>query len=183
MTREELLTEYLKDKFKYLIEDNEGNIINITKKVKEALCAGFEADRPKWHNVAKKALPNNCRYVWTNVGAGYYDGDCWRDAFGKLQGVIAWCEPNFDEVEERMTDEELAEKYADSYNIMNKDLSPKSPRHIVKEAFLNGLKVGETMQVEQIKDISDERLELILYRLKDLGVIKSWYYNGTYHAC
>lgn len=34
-----------------------------------------------------------------------------------------------------------------------------------------------------IKDASDKKLEPILYKLKDLGIIKSWYYNGTYHAC
>ena len=38
-----------------------------------------------------------------------------------------------------MTDEEkLAEEYADNYNIMNEDLSPKSPRHIVLEVFKDG---------------------------------------------
>lgn len=34
-----------------------------------------------------------------------------------------------------------------------------------------------------IKSNNDERLEPILQRLKDLGVIKSWYYNGSYHTC
>lgn len=33
-----------------------------------------------------------------------------------------------------------------------------------------------------IKDNADENIAPILCRLKDLGVIKSWYYNGTYHA-
>jgi hypothetical protein len=42
-----------------------------------------------------------------------------------------------------MTDEEMAEEYADNYDIMNKDLSPKSPRHIVTEVFLAGLKAGK----------------------------------------
>lgn len=27
----------------------------------------------EWYKVADGDLPNNCRYVWTNVGAGYYD--------------------------------------------------------------------------------------------------------------
>ena len=34
-----------------------------------------------------------------------------------------------------------------------------------------------------INDTSDKRLEPILKKLKDLGVIKSWYYNGSYHGC
>lgn len=33
-----------------------------------------------------------------------------------------------------------------------------------------------------IKDNNDKRLEPILRMLKDLGVISSWYYNGSYHA-
>lgn len=41
-----------------------------------------------------------------------------------------------------MTDEEMAEEYADKYNIMNEDLSPKSPRHIVLECFLAGFKAS-----------------------------------------
>ena len=53
----------------------------------------------EWHKVADGDLPDNCRYVWTNVGAGYHDSSdhCWRDDFGRLQGVIAWCEPKFEE--------------------------------------------------------------------------------------
>ena len=51
----------------------------------------------KWHKVADGDLPNNYYYVWTNIGAGYYDDDGWWDAFGRLQGVIVWCEPKFEE--------------------------------------------------------------------------------------
>lgn len=55
----------------------------------------------KWHKVADGDLPKNTRYVWTNVGPSYYDDDkdcpCWRDEFGRTQGVIAWCEPKFEE--------------------------------------------------------------------------------------
>ena len=53
----------------------------------------------KWHKVADGDLPKDARYVWTNVGAGYYDSSdhCWRDDFGRLQNVIAWCEPKFEE--------------------------------------------------------------------------------------
>ena len=53
-----------------------------------------------WHDLRKDPndLPNDYRYVWTNVGAGYYDDDDgWLDDFGRLLGVIAWCEPEFEE--------------------------------------------------------------------------------------
>lgn len=67
----------------------------------EIICnenAELKSGAIKWHKVADSDLPNDYRYVWTNVGAGYYDGDDgWRDDFGRLQGVIAWCEPKFEE--------------------------------------------------------------------------------------
>ena len=50
-----------------------------------------------WHKAADGDFPDNCRYVWTNVGAGYHDDDGWWDDFGRLQNVIAWCEPKFEE--------------------------------------------------------------------------------------
>ena len=52
-----------------------------------------------WHNVQQDPtdLPNNCRYVWTNVGAGYHDDYGWWDSYGELKGVAAWCEPEFKE--------------------------------------------------------------------------------------
>ena len=52
----------------------------------------------EWHYVKDGDLPKDARYVWTNVGAGYYDSSdhCWRDDFGRLQNVIAWCEPKFE---------------------------------------------------------------------------------------
>ena len=52
-----------------------------------------------WHKAADGDLPDDYRYVWTNAGAGYYDhrDNCWRDEFGRLRGVIAWCEPKFEE--------------------------------------------------------------------------------------
>ena len=51
----------------------------------------------EWHKVADGDLPNDYRYVWTNVGAGYHDDDGWWDDCGRLQNVIAWCEPKFEE--------------------------------------------------------------------------------------
>ena len=67
----------------------------------EIICkenAELKGEVVKWHKVADGDLPNNYRYVWTNVGAGYYDDDDgWMDDFGRLLGVIAWCEPEFEE--------------------------------------------------------------------------------------
>ena len=67
----------------------------------EIICkenAELKGEVVKWHKVADGDLPNNYRYVWTNVGAGYYDdNDGWMDDFGRLLGVIAWCEPEFEE--------------------------------------------------------------------------------------
>lgn len=64
-----------------------------------AYMQGAERYKPKWHKVADGDLPKNTRYVWTNIGPSYYDDDrdcpCWRDEFGRTQGVIAWCEPKF----------------------------------------------------------------------------------------
>lgn len=59
--------------------------------------AGARENQLKWHKVADGDLPKDVRYVWTNVGAGYHDGDGWWDDFGRLQNVIAWCEPKFEE--------------------------------------------------------------------------------------
>ena len=53
--------------------------------------------KDEWHYVKDGDLPDNLGYVWTNVGAGYHDDDGWWDAFGRLQGVIAWCEPRYKE--------------------------------------------------------------------------------------
>ena len=69
-------------------------------KFKQAYLAGAELGYNKaneWHKVADGDLPNDYRYVWTNVGAGYHDDDGWWDDCGRLQNVIAWCEPKFEE--------------------------------------------------------------------------------------
>lgn len=62
-----------------------------------AYMQGAERYKPTWHKVADGDLPNNYRYVWTNEGAGYYDGDGWWDDSSRLQNVIAWCEPEYEE--------------------------------------------------------------------------------------
>ena len=53
----------------------------------------------KWHLLADGDTPKDSRYVWTNVGPSYYDhtDHCWRDEYGRTRGVIAWCEPKFEE--------------------------------------------------------------------------------------
>ena len=69
-------------------------------KFKQAYLAGAEFGYNKaneWHKVADGDLPNDYCYVWTNVGAGYHDDDGWWDDCGRLQNVIAWCEPKFEE--------------------------------------------------------------------------------------
>ena len=73
---------------------------NDSKALKQAYLASAELGYNKaneWHKVADGDLPDNCRYVWTNVGAGYHDDDGWWDDCGRLQNVIAWCEPKFEE--------------------------------------------------------------------------------------
>ena len=64
-----------------------------------AYMQGAERYKTKWHNLQKDPndVPNDNRYVWTNVGAGYHDNDGWWNDFGRLQNVIAWCEPKFKE--------------------------------------------------------------------------------------
>ena len=66
-----------------------------------AYMQGAERYKTKWHDLRKDPsdVPNHTRYVWTNVGPSYYDlsDHCWRDEFGRTQGVIAWCEPKFEE--------------------------------------------------------------------------------------
>lgn len=76
---------------------------------------------------------------------------------------------------------EMADKYASSYgddNIIDMGDAKVNLFPIRKWSFFDGLKAALN-----IKDTSDKNLEPILYKLKDLGVIKSWYYNGTYHVC
>ena len=73
---------------------------NDSKALKQAYLAGAEFGYNKaneWHKVADGDLPKDARYVWTNVGVGYHDDDGWWDDFGRLQNVIAWCEPKFEE--------------------------------------------------------------------------------------
>ena len=68
----------------------------------------------KWHDLNKDPtdLPNDERAVWTNVGPGHYDTDgIWWDDFGRLQGVIAWCEPKFEANEQLAKAKELLTRF------------------------------------------------------------------------
>lgn len=82
-----------------------------------------------------------------------------------------------------MIDEELARLFIiDKYDL-RKDLgilAIKTNWELCGEynAYLAGLRTAL-----DIKDSSDKKIEPILCKLKDLGIIKTWYYNGTYHAC
>ena len=64
-----------------------------------AYMQGAERYKLKWHDLRKDLnnMPNDRRYVWTNIGAGYHDDDGWWDDFGRPQNVTAWCEPKFEE--------------------------------------------------------------------------------------
>lgn len=103
MTDEEQAMTQFKNTFCTTCEDKEICDISILDCTaydsiyKQAYLAGLKAGRPKWHKVADGDLPSNDRYVWTNVGACYYDEAGWWDDFGRLQDVIAWCEPKFKE--------------------------------------------------------------------------------------
>lgn len=90
---EKLAEEWLDEKY---LKD-----MGVRKPCKEAYLAGLKAGYTQWHDLRKdpKDIPNSMRNVWTNVGPSYYDlaDHCWRDDFGRTQGVIAWCEPKFEE--------------------------------------------------------------------------------------
>ena len=97
---EERTKEYIKDHAeKYNCEETKLETANYNVGLKtgygDGFLEGLKAGRPQWHKVTDD-LPNNQRYVWTNKGAGYHDDDGWWDSFGRLYGVFAWCEPEFE---------------------------------------------------------------------------------------
>lgn len=65
---------------------------------------GAKENGLQWHDLRKNPddLPSDYRSVWTNNGGAYYDvnDDCWYSSFGHVEGVVAWCEPEFEETEE-----------------------------------------------------------------------------------
>lgn len=53
----------------------------------------YRKEHPNWH---KDSLCKDC--IRQKEKCDYYDDDGgWRDDFGRLFGVIAWCEPKFEE--------------------------------------------------------------------------------------
>lgn len=94
MTDEEMAEAYIKsNNLEWELECHRTSPIG---EIKQAFLAGLNA-KLQWHKVTDDDLPDNCRYVWTNIGAGYHDNDGWWDDFGMLRGVIAWCEPKFEQ--------------------------------------------------------------------------------------
>ena len=53
----------------------------------------------QWHDLRKDSndLPKDNQGVWTNRGGAYHDSDGWFDDYGHVEGVIAWCMPEFKE--------------------------------------------------------------------------------------
>ena len=93
MTDEERAEEsFFKHELGYKLTRDERSYI-------EGFIEGLQAVRSVWHDLQKNKndLPDNSRYVWTNVGPGHHDEDGWWDDYGRLQGVITWCEPKFEE--------------------------------------------------------------------------------------
>ena len=68
------------------------------KKVIDIFLAGYNKAN-EWHDLRKdpKDLPSDYRSVWTNKGGACHDKDGWYDDHGWVNGVIAWCEPQFKE--------------------------------------------------------------------------------------
>jgi len=107
--------EYLKDEPKYLIEDNEGNLINIANKVRQAYIAGATENGIQWHDLRKDPndLPKeakDCLVVFHNKYSDNIVKDISRysvelkkwwyihDLKDMEEEVIAWCEiPQFKE--------------------------------------------------------------------------------------
>jgi hypothetical protein len=82
-----------------LVQDYEGNVIDIHERIKRAFLAGLKAGRPEWHKVADGNLPKNNRLVFIqmvngNTTMGIHYENAWREICNckELTGVIAWCE-------------------------------------------------------------------------------------------
>ena len=90
------------------------------------------------------------------------------------------------------TEEEIEEKAKKEFKKkpMGYEMNPELNIYI--DGFVEGYKQGEHDNnicagckdpKQCFTSNSDKRLEPILEKLKDLGVVRSWYYNGSYHAC
>ena len=53
----------------------------------------------EWHDLRENPndLPSDYRSVWTNKGGACHDNYGWYDDCGYVFGVIAWCEPKFED--------------------------------------------------------------------------------------
>lgn len=116
MTDQEMVEEYLRDESKYLIEDCEGNLINITKKIREACLAMLEASRPQWHYVKDELPKTSDRYfVYTGGEPFILDFDTEAGSFGYWVASLGddWGvrDVDFETVEDRGEDEVIAWQY------------------------------------------------------------------------
>ena len=91
-----------------LVQDYEGNVIDIHERIKQAFLAGLKAGRPEWHKVADGDLPKEEGkfLVCYETEDGYYrnifilnyteydESLHWCDeAFETYdESIIAWCE-------------------------------------------------------------------------------------------
>lgn len=77
---------------------------------------------------------------------------------------------------EKMTDEELKGKMKkDLDEIFNVEKIIDFHFDLLQKAYIKGLNTG-------LKINETASTETMLKELKDRGVIRSWYYNGTYHV-
>ncbi len=75
-----------------------------------------------------------------------------------------------------MTDEELKEKMKkDLDEVFNVENIIDFHFDLLRKAYIKGLNTG-------LKINETASTETLLKELKDRGVIRSWYYNGTYHV-
>lgn len=97
-----------------LVQDYEGNVIDIHERIKQAFLAGLKAGRLKWHKVADEGYPSkdnlgktyNVAFAFNERKQEYYSFDCaeyidkgkfvthTNDGSGENNGykVIAWLE-------------------------------------------------------------------------------------------
>ena len=89
-----------------LVQDYEGNYIDIHERIKQAFLAGLKAGRPQWHDLRKDPndLPEEptekmkVNETWAYVK--FFDntyGLVDKGALKNYKGAISWCElPTFD---------------------------------------------------------------------------------------
>lgn len=82
-----------------------------------------------------------------------------------------------------MTDEEMAKEYAHKHTyheVAKREDGTEYAKEVLSvdigQAFLDGLKIGGQRGIKAIDT------ESMLKELLDRGVIRSWYYNGSYHV-